>query len=244
MKFLLQTINKRVVHDFIFELERSIEYQRWRGEKIDLIYASIEEVRMSRYRFFNEGFISIGTIEFVEASIPGPLPPPINIPPYFLNTPEITGKAVVQIRPDNKTLIQDEVEYYVKDCRRIKNKINGWYKGKNICNLNLEYIQVRERIDNILSEWRVFVYLGDIRGCQFYSGDPLVFPNSDKIKEIVKKYNRTEDAYTLDIFITPNGTFLMEVHDFYSCGLYGFSDYQKLPYMFSRTWRNLTKAKI
>jgi hypothetical protein len=28
----------------------------------------------------------------------------------------------------------------------------------------------------------------------------------------------------------------MEAHEFVSCGLYGFSDYQKLPLMLKRAW--------
>ena len=41
-------------------------------------------------------------------------------------------------------------------------------------------------------------------------------------------------AYTLDVGINDNGTFVIEVHDFFSCGLYGFSNHPILPQMFGR----------
>ena len=55
-------------------------------------------------------------------------------------------------------------------------------------------------------------------------------------------------AYTLDIGVKwkegGNETFVIECHDFYSCGLYGFSDLNKLPFMFNR-WHleHINKAK-
>ena len=53
------------------------------------------------------------------------------------------------------------------------------------------------------------------------------------------------EAYTLDFSISKeHGTFVLEAHRFYSCGLYGFSDYQILPWMFIRTWNGITKNTV
>ena len=84
---------------------------------------------------------------------------------------------------------------------------------------------------NILSEYRVFVVDDDIKGIQFYDGDPTIMPTPDeikKIKEMVTRYmiNKSRPgAYSLDIAVisTKNGRDIavLEVHPFASVGLYG-----------------------
>ena len=49
---------------------------------------------------------------------------------------------------------------------------------------------------------------------------------------MIKDYKDSPLSYTLDVGINNNGTFIIEVHPFVSCGLYGFSDYRILCYMF------------
>lgn len=44
-------------------------------------------------------------------------------------------------------------------------------------------------------------------------------------------------GYTLDVSVFNNKTSIIEVHDFFSCGLYGFNDFRHLPFMFYR-WFN------
>ena len=95
----------------------------------------------------------------------------------------------------------------------------------------------------------------ELVGCQWYSGDFLEFPGRTRIRELVDQWvgPRSLGGYgktgTLDLAVTldfnrpgaqSTPTVVMEAHDFYSCGLYGFSDYQKLPGMFSRGWREIT----
>ena len=94
---------------------------------------------------------------------------------------------------------------------------------------------------DILSEWRVFVYHNKIQQVCYYDGDPLVFPDGNRIQMMVDEYSRNNApvAYTLDVYNTKNGTFVMECHRFFSCGLYGFSDYRILPYMFSQAWHEM-----
>lgn len=45
--------------------------------------------------------------------------------------------------------------------------------------------------------------------------------------------------YFLDV--GNSGTFVIECHDFFSCGLYGFADYSKLPHMFYKTFKEIIK---
>lgn len=115
-----------------------------------------------------------------------------------------------------------------------------------------------EVLDIIYSEYRVLVFNDVVRGVQYYSGfrvsrdcldvsvrnelvstcdGVLSFPDAEVIKNIVediKEYRKTHlfpKAYTLDIAVTPKGTVLLEVHNFISCGTYGFCD-RLLPNMY------------
>lgn len=87
---------------------------------------------------------------------------------------------------------------------------------------------------NIESEWRAFVYEGKLVGLQNYSGEFDIFPNVDKIKAMINAYKTQPIAFTLDVAISNNDTVIIEVHDFFSCGLYGFAEHKILPFMFSK----------
>lgn len=54
---------------------------------------------------------------------------------------------------------------------------------------------------------------------------------------MIKQYNAAPVAYTLDVGISNSKTLIIEVHDFFSCGFYGFSEHKIIPFMFSR-WFN------
>lgn len=64
---------------------------------------------------------------------------------------------------------------------------------------------------------------------------------------MVEEYSKNNSpiAYTLDVgihFVDNNlVTSLIEVHDFFSCGLYGFDDKDKLPFMFYRWFKEYTE---
>ena len=100
---------------------------------------------------------------------------------------------------------------------------------------------VSEYID-IDSEWRAFVFNNELVGLHNYSGDFTIFPDVKLIKIMIKDFNYN-GAYTLDIGVNLKGTFIIECHDFFSCGLYGFEDYKLLPKMFISTWNKLIKDK-
>lgn len=113
-------------------------------------------------------------------------------------------------------------------------------------------------LDIIYSEYRVLVHQDNVVGVQYYSGftsrdlenesssyrnnssksGVLDFPDSDIIKSIIddiKVYrlsgNKFPKSYTLDVAVTPRGTVLLEVHNFVSCGTYGYCD-NDLIYMY------------
>jgi hypothetical protein len=50
---------------------------------------------------------------------------------------------------------------------------------------------------------------------------------------MIKKYKSAPIAYTLDVGVNDkDGTFIIEIHTFFSCGLYGFVNHAILPNMF------------
>ena len=102
-------------------------------------------------------------------------------------------------------------------------------------------MQVSQLID-IESEWRVFVFHGEIKHLANYSGNCTIFPSVERIKEMIKCYQSAGApiAYTIDVGITSDEkTVVIECHRFFSCGLYGFNDYSVIPYMFSQTWHEM-----
>ena len=79
------------------------------------------------------------------------------------------------------------------------------------------------------SEWRCFVYEHKLVGVHNYAGDFTAWPDIPLIKEIISAYQSAPIAYTLDVGINKNETFIIEIHDFMSCGLYGFADDKSYP---------------
>ena len=220
MKFLIQTVKGKVVHDFSFTLLESIKYQNWlRGNK------SIKS------RFTDEktfpGYIPIGSVEFVCKYLSdyfNLVPEPKNIPVELLNE-KWTGRNV--INGTEKDIIG---ENFVKSNDKIKS-------FTEICNSAPEGNYQISDIINIESEWRGFVYEGKLVGLQNYSGEFDVFPDVNKIRQMISAYTSQPIAYTIDVAVTGSDTVIIEVHDFFSCGLYGFSNHRILPFMFSK-WFN------
>lgn len=126
---------------------------------------------------------------------------------------------------------------------------DNWYEHDYVCS---------DVIQTILSEYRVLVYDDNIVGVQYYSGlriceddeyhfeyrneslqsGVLSFPDSEMLKRLINDIRIFRvnggffpKSYTLDIAVTPKGTMLLEVHNFVSCGTYGFCG-KELPYMY------------
>lgn len=217
MKFLIQTINGKVKHDFSFTLLESIEFQNWLRNDKSFEVCFTDEPTMPNY-------IPIGSVEFVSKYITdyyGITPKPKNIP-FELIGKNWTGRTVVN--GTEKDIIGEK---FVKSNDMIKS-------FTEICKTAPEgNYQISDLID-IESEWRAFVYEGKLVGLQNYSGEFDIFPNVDKVKAMINAYKTQPIAFTLDVAISNNDTVIIEVHDFFSCGLYGFSEHKILPFMFSK----------
>lgn len=153
--------------------------------------------------------------------------------------------------------------FFVKSLDTIKDERNGFYdvipdlnNGTMTCEARLHEghevhkifdhrsfevftnCQVSTMLDDIESEWRVFVYKGKGVDVKNYSGDPFVFPNADRIYQFIGQYTEAPEAYTLDVAVTNKGTWVLECHDFFSCGLYGSTD-KNIPFMLNHAWFNI-----
>ena len=118
--------------------------------------------------------------------------------------------------------------WFVKDVSVLK------YWNSLLYNENLSmFIKPEHRYSvskymKILSEYRIFIFDDRVMSVQHYSGDPLIFPDRDRIMEMVYAYTDEPHpkAYTLDIAVVAKNnrriTVPLEVHSFVSCGLYGF----------------------
>jgi hypothetical protein len=219
MKYLIQTIGGEIKHDFSFHLIDAIRYQNWYArEEIHSIYLSDSETPA--------GYIPIGTVEFVTEYLEQHFkktPKPINIPDE-LNTPQFTKRSVVHGSRDD---IQGRK--FVKSMERIKSFTEIVYDNTNVP-------QGRYIISDLIeieSEWRAFVYKGKLVGLNNYAGEFSMFPDVSSIQQMINAFKSQPIAFTLDVGVNDTGTFVIEVHDFFSCGLYGFSNARILPNMFA-----------
>lgn len=236
MKFLIQTIEGNVKHDFSFELIKAIEFQNWlrQNQKETLIKFDFCDNLDNHY--FNKGTTPIGSVEFVLKYIKQ-IRPDLQIKP--INVPiQLFKFANRQIYNANigDIIIGELKNHFIKSNDVIKSPSNGFTKYMTD-NLSDENYQISEII-NIDSEWRSFIYNNKLVGLQNYLGEFTKFPNVDKIKQMIDTYkSHAPIAYTLDIGVNDSDTFIIEIHDFFSIGLYGFSDYNVLTHMFYRWFR-------
>lgn len=217
MKFLIQTLNGRVKYDFAFTLLESIDFLRWfrNDSTIDYEFTDGDTIP-DCIPIGNVGFVQNYLKKYYNLSVK-----PVNIPDELLGS-FFTGRKVF-----NGTEKDITGRSFVKSNDKIKS-------FTNICTEAPEgNYQISEVID-IDSEWRAFVYEGRLVGLNNYSGRFDLFPDVIKIKQMIAAYTKQPAAFTLDVAISNEETVVIEVHDFFSCGLYGFDDHNVLPYMYSR----------
>ena len=239
MKFLIQTKNNKLLHDFSFTLLNIIEYHNQMSN--DMVYELYDYKNVLDYDKNNyyKNYIPIGSVEFVCDYIDyfyHKTVKPINVPQQLMDY-KFTKRDIFNgnMNDVNNTNWYKSSKKFIKSNEKIKHITE-------ICNyINIPgWFQISEVI-NILSEYRVFVFHGRIIGLKHYDGQFDIFPNMDIIHEMVKVYTKCPPAYTLDIAVTDkNDTVVIECHDFFSCGLYGF-EHVNLPYMFSQAFYNIIR---
>lgn len=233
-KFLIQVDEvKKPSYDFCYQMIEACNYKTWFDVSNPYVYSLSEDIGITAFN----NYTPIGSVEFVHNFLKQyhniPEPKPINIPKelfkrlylqrdcYYAETKNIIINKPTFVKSEEKIKIYTEI---VNNKKEIP---DGFY-----------FISEPIKID---SEWRAFVFNRKLVGLQNYSGDFTIMPNIFIIQSMIDDYNDCSPAYTLDIGINNNdGTFLIEVHNFYSCGLYGFADYRILPDMFEQSFKWIT----
>lgn len=247
MKFILQ--DYKIRPDFQMELLRAKEYWDWRNNGKPDEQKTIIEILGENDLGIEDG-CPVGSVEFCLdwfKKYYGKQPQPMNVP-KSLSYVVTSGRFIVNytLPKDLDLLREDFKDYrlvYLKSNDLIKSSINGKYPiDDSIFELLEGQIQVSSP-DDIDSEWRVFIYRGKIIDIKCYSGDPFNIPGKTRVEKIIKTFENPPIAYTLDLYMPKNFTtsYVMEVHDFFSCGLYGFSCYEKYPFMLWRWFKEFIK---
>ncbi len=209
MKFLLQSVEGEIEHDFVFACIEALKYQNWlgRGYHHWILRDSIKDAYA--------GYVPVGSVEFVQEYLEqfhGQTVKPRNVP-RELATHEFAGRHIVNgTEKDVPTY-----KWFAKDTDTIKAPYV--IDEKDLKPGNYQFSNYIE----FTSEWRAFVWRNELVGLQNYSGDFTQFPSVDRIHAMMLAFNGP-CAYTLDVGMYMGDTFVVEVHDFFSCGLYGFSD--------------------
>lgn len=228
MKFLIQTFEGEIRHDFSFTLLESIRYNNWLTENSD--NSTPMEYKLTDGELY-ENYIPVGSVEFVVGYMQqflGRSPKPINVPEELMDE-KYSGRIL--INGDEKVMDLISEAQFVKSNDQIKGFKSLLYAGEKVPQAgNYQYSSLMD----IESEWRSFIYKDKLVGLQHYSGDFKLFPSIERIEEMISVYTNAPVAYTLDVYVNKNGTFVVEVHDFFSCGLYGFSDHRIYPFMLSQ----------
>lgn len=239
MRFLIQTINGQVKHDFAFTLIESCNYHNWLNSDNSFQYTLTDDTTAHMGGFTpidtdKNACVPIGSVEFISDYLQkhyNYTPKPINIPNELLSY-RFTKRTV--INGTDKDIIgnkfvksNDKIKSFTEECTTAP---AGTYQISDIIDID--------------SEWRCFVYKNKLVGLQNYTGNFCIFPSVSLITSMIEEYKNAPIAYTLDVGMNRiQGTFIIEVHDFFSCGLYGFADHKILPFMF-RDWFKEALSKI
>jgi hypothetical protein len=165
---------------------------------------------------------------------------PINVPDE-LSLPNFTQRHL--FNGDEKNVNDLNGSWFIKSNDKIKSYAEPYFQDKEdkLPILSKGNYQYSEYIQ-IDSEWRAFVFEGKLLGLQNYSGDFLKFPDAKQITSMIENYKSAPISYTLDVGVNDKGTFIIECHSFFSCGLYGFNNIL-IPKMYMKWFEELLKNK-
>lgn len=222
MKFLIEDSTL----DISTELLNAIDYYMYNfGEYIDY-ELSDEPVEVED--FMNT--CPVGSINFVHGYFEKhnlKIPAPLNIPKPLWKHSNLNPRLLVGEAELDKPM-------WVKSTEQFKHEHNGEQKS-----IPAGEWQVTDMVD-ILSEWRGFVFNDRLIDCKCYSGDWDRVPDRKYINKAIDLWRGAPFAYTIDVGVLKNKTCIIECHNFYSCGLYGFNFPSKYPLMLYSTYKFIT----
>lgn len=225
--FLLQLENNGHYSSDVASVAEKIEERNWLypNDKLEVCETKFENLNKD----IHKNMIPVGSIEFVNQilSFNGKENmKPVNVPKSLMQDKYLLRK-VEYINSKNDVLKTfDEWNtnsLFIKSNSGIKTENTDIYKKTDNIFDDTSYF-VSEVVD-FISEWRCFVYREQARGIKNYLGDEWILPTKDFIMDCISKIGKSLTAYTFDVGILPNGkTAIIEVHNFVSCGLYGFEN--------------------
>lgn len=227
MNFFIQTdMNGFPVTEDGFVCYHQVKFlNEFRGES--------HEILLSHKNFYRPDFCPVGTVEFVHGII-GERESvftkreiynrDVQFSPFQTNS----GKLFVKSTFPKRDVFPGQSVYIGSDFP----KIGDYFYS--------------EVIENITHEVRFFVLNRMVVGYRFYQGEPFEFDGYTNcyVKEIISslQLNRHESCSFDIMFDEKRFPYLIEIHNFYSCGLYGFND-QAVPIMLWRAFKKLTSSK-
>jgi hypothetical protein len=228
--FLVQTVQGQIKHDFAFHLLQAVDYHNWyQNEKVyDVILSDHIDI---------PNVYPIGSLEFVFSYLEKHFKinkaqiAPLNVPEQ-LRLEEFLKREYQVL--DKKDVVINQSKF-VKSATQYKSFMDVVSHVNQIP----EGVFCVSEVVEIQSEWRAFVFKNELVGLQHYLGDFCAFPNVATINTMIAAYTDCPPAYTLDVGINQKGTFVIEIHPFVSCGLYGFQNNQLLPVMFITAFHSL-----
>lgn len=146
---------------------------------------------------------------------------PIEVP-QILRTDEFLKRKYAIIKGDS---LPQNGRFFVKNASSLK---DFTFVG-DIADLKTdividknEYYLISEIVD-IFAEYRIYFLNGKIYAIAYYNGNPCIFPDIKFIQKANLIYSTQKEypkSYTMDIMVNNKGTSIVEVHLFFSCGLY------------------------
>lgn len=232
--FLLQLEKNGHYSEDVAVVARLIGEYNWLypNDRIKIYECKFEDLVVNR---LDKESIPVGSIEFVNKylDIIGSQPmKPINIPtdmqkPLFL-------QRRLMICPTEDVLSKfsewQTNKLFIKSHQHLKTDYTGIYTYRDIQSSPsiLEHMGNKCLISEpvkFVSEWRCFVYKGELKDMKCYLGDFWTLPNQTFIEACIDSAPEDLEAYTLDVGVMDDGgNAIVELHNFVSCGLYGFDD--------------------
>lgn len=263
MKFVMQKTPEHLMYDFQYTLFQAKEYYTWldspKPEELRTEFEITMEDDPCILRHEKE-YCPVGSVEFCTTWFKtywGKTPKPRNVPLSMIKNVSCRRKIFMSswFKDEEWVNLFRTPTVYIKSMENIKDPQNGLYNKasefakKAASGVYGEY-QFSEEMD-FLSEWRCFIYNGELQDLKCYSGDPFKMPTRIQIKNKIDAFKNPPVAYTMDLAIakqfndpvaTRNNLHIetVEVHDFFACGLYGFSNLRVYPLMLWRWFKEWT----
>lgn len=273
MNVYLQKFNKQFPNDLVFTAFMACNH-RFSNDVIHY-FEDINDVPITRdvygYPPLVIGFIE-DTIKYME-HWGVPIPAPLNIPDE-LNRESFLGRKF-EIKTLAEFKKETRIPIFVKPHSKVKAFYSGIIREASSRKIFFEKDELKEPLDpnmlvltsdvvDMLSEYRCFVKEGKLMDIRHYQGDCTVFPDPERILDMIAAYKSAPKAYSLDVAVinkpnyasptsriletfgkkveTYQSTVLVECQDMWSIGPYGLDPVIYLT-MLKRRWIELFNSK-